>query len=105
MVITDSGCAGRFGSLVIDADLPVVPFDGAHGRPVEPQERCLYLHDGSCLECVMYCPVGALDENEPLDKQRCYQRLLSVSQEYEDLGLADVCGKCAVGPCAFESAV
>jgi len=97
MVITDSGCAGRFGSLVIDVDLPI--------KSVEPRERCLYLYDDSCLECVMYCPIGALDENEPLDKQRCYQRLLKVSQEYKDLGLADVCGKCAIGPCAFESAV
>ncbi|MGD9100897.1 MAG: epoxyqueuosine reductase, partial [Anaerolineae bacterium] len=73
--------------------------------PAEPRQRCLYFHDGSCLECVARCPVGALDENDPLDKQRCYDRLLSVSQEYAHLGLADVCGKCAVGPCAFESAV
>jgi epoxyqueuosine reductase QueG len=97
MVITDAGCAGRFGSLVLDTRLPITP--------TEPRQRCLYFHDGSCLECVARCPVGALDENAPLDKQRCYSRLLSVSQEYAHLGLADVCGKCAVGPCAFESAV
>jgi epoxyqueuosine reductase QueG len=97
MAITDSGCAGRFGSLVLEAELPITP--------IEPRERCLYFHDGSCLECVFRCPVQALDESEPIDKHHCYQRLRRVAQEFEHLGLADVCGKCAIGPCTFESAV
>ena len=97
MVITDAGCAGRFGSLVLDVELPV--------EPVAPRERCLYFHDESCLECVQRCPVGALDASDPLDKQGCYRRLLAVAHEYEDLGLVDVCGKCAIGPCSLTSAV
>jgi epoxyqueuosine reductase QueG len=97
MVITDSGCAGRFGSLVLDADLA--------GNPLPPRERCLYFHEGSCLECVQRCPAGALDANLPLDKRGCYDHLLRVAQRYRDLGLVDVCGKCAIGPCSFESAV
>jgi epoxyqueuosine reductase QueG len=101
MVITDAGCAGRFGSLVLNADLPVTP--------TEPRERCLYFYDGSCLECVMRCPVAALEANGPesgsLDKQRCHSHLHTVAEAYGSLGLADVCGKCAVGPCSFESAV
>jgi epoxyqueuosine reductase QueG len=97
MVITDAGCAGRFGSLVVDADLLAAT--------APPCERCLYFYDGSCLECVQACPAGALDTNEPLDKQACYRRLLDVAAAYEDLGLADACGKCATGPCALESAV
>ncbi len=97
MVITDAGCAGRFGSLVLDAELP--PYLAA------TRERCLYFHDGSCLECVARCPVGALDPQESLDKHRCYQHLLLVAAGYADLGLADVCGKCAVGPCSLASAV
>jgi len=97
MVITDAGCAGRFGSLVLDAELPV--------EPAAPRERCLYFYDGSCLECVQRCPVGALGTSESLDKQRCYRRLLDVAHEYEELGLADVCGKCAIGPCSLASAV
>jgi epoxyqueuosine reductase QueG len=105
MVITDSGCAGRFGSLVIDADISTELAKVLPITPTEPRERCLYFHDGSCLECVMRCPVGALDESDPIDKQRCYERLLNVAQEYRHLGLADVCGKCAIGPCSFESAV
>jgi epoxyqueuosine reductase len=97
LVITDAGCAGRFGSLVLDADLPAAP--------AEPRERCLYFHDGSCLECVMRCPVGALDADQPIDKQLCWRRCQDVAQRFRDLGWADVCGKCAIGPCSFESAV
>lgn len=97
MVITDAGCAGRFGSLVLDADLAV--------PEVEPRQRCLYFHDGSCLECISRCPVSALDAGAPLDKQACHEHLHSVAEHYQALGLVDVCGKCAIGPCSIESAV
>ena len=97
MVITDAGCAGRFGSLVLDADLPITP--------AEPRQRCLYFHDGSCLECVQRCPVGALDPSRPLDKQLCRHHQKTVAQKYGVVSPADVCGKCAIGPCSFESAV
>jgi hypothetical protein len=49
-------------------------------------------------------PVGALDASAALDRQVCYERLLAVSRQFEDLGPADACGKCAVGPCALEAA-
>jgi epoxyqueuosine reductase QueG len=97
MVITDAGCAGRFGSLVVDADLPTTPS--------RPRERCLYFHDGSCLECVLRCPAGAISESEPLDKARCHENLRNVTRVFAHIGKADVCGKCAVGPCSLESAV
>lgn len=96
MVITDVGCAGRFGSLVIDAELLVIS--------AEPRDRCLYFRDGSCLACIARCPVGALTE-EGVDKQRCWKRCLEVAAEYEHVGKAEVCGKCAIGPCSFESAL
>jgi epoxyqueuosine reductase len=97
LVITDAGCAGRFGSLVVDAELP-------RFAP-KPRERCLYFHDGSCVECVMRCPVGALDEANGIDKQCCWARCLETAARFTDLGQADVCGKCSYGPCALESAV
>jgi epoxyqueuosine reductase QueG len=97
MVITDSGCAGRFGSLVVDVDLPI--------GPTESEERCLYFHDGSCRACVVCCPVNALKEDGSIDKHRCYQQCLRGANEFQHLGLADVCGKCALGPCSFKSAV
>jgi epoxyqueuosine reductase QueG len=97
MVITDVGCAGRFGSLVLDAELPV--------PEPKARERCAYYHDQSCLECAMRCPVSAIDAAEPLDRQRCWHRCQEIAEDFREVGLAEVCGKCAIGPCSFESAV
>ncbi len=97
MVITDSGCAGRFGSLVTDADLPTTD--------ASSQARCLYLHDGSCQACVARCPIEALSETDGIDRQRCYARCLEMNERFNHLGPAEVCGKCAIGPCSFTSPV
>jgi len=98
MLITDLGCAGRFGSLVVDAFLEPT------SEP-EPPTRCLYFHDRSCTVCVDRCPVGALTE-DGFDKHRCYRWLLEVAERFRHVGYADVCGKCAVfGPCALKPAV
>ena len=93
MVITDSGCAGRFGSLVLDAD--VAP------EPVAQKERCKHYTSGACLECVELCPVGALKPDGSLDRQLCWSQCKSVAKGFTVLGLAYVCGKCATGPCAL----
>ncbi len=92
MLITTSGCAGRFGSLVISAEIPPTP------RPT--RELCRYYREGKCLYCVNNCPIEAL-QVQYLDKQKCYKRLLEVDNQFSDLDLCDVCGKCAVGPCAM----
>jgi epoxyqueuosine reductase len=94
-VITDSGCAGRFGSLVVDIDLPI--------RKSDPKERCMFYVDGSCLECVLRCPVGALDPLEGLDKYLCWEKCQSNAEKLKEMGSATVCGKCAVGVCAMAS--
>jgi epoxyqueuosine reductase QueG len=99
MVITDSGCAGRFGSLVLDAELPI--------KKPPPKERCEYYDTGTCLECVLRCPVQALNEHAPFDRLACWRQCRKNGTDFIDLR-ADVyvCGKCAVfGPCALESAV
>ena len=97
LVITDAGCAGRFGSLVIDADLPV--------SVTERKQRSLFFHDGSCVESVVRCPIGALSENGEVDKQSCWNRLKKIAKEFEHLGPATVCGQCSYGPCAVKSAI
>lgn len=95
MLITSSGCAGRFGSLVID--FPLTP------SPLNTDQLCHFFRDGKCLACVKKCPSGALTP-EGLDKQICYKYLLEADSYYNDLGLCDVCGKCATwGPCAVIS--
>lgn len=91
LLITAAGCAGRFGSTVISAKIPPSP------RPTI--ENCHYIRDSKCQFCVSNCPTGALTI-QGLDKQRCYAHLLEVDKQFPDLGLCDICGKCAVGPCA-----
>ncbi len=91
MLITAAGCAGRVGSIVLD-------------RPIDPTPRpekhnCLFHSGGQCLYCVRNCPTGALTR-DGLDKQKCYERCLAVDAYYSELGVCDVCGKCATGPCA-----
>lgn len=97
MLITDAGCAGRCGSLVID--VPVTPT--SRTQP----ERCRFFFDESCTYCVDACPAGALRLAAPgewnIEKQRCHQYILSMSEKWG----ADCCGKCAIGPCALGSSV
>lgn len=91
LLITSAGCAGRLGSLVVDCRLPETP--------VFRQQVCPRLQGRSCYTCLRRCPVQALTP-EGLDARKCYRNLLKVSEEFKDLGLCDVCGKCATGPCA-----
>lgn len=97
MLITEKGCCGRLGSVVIDAVIPPTP------RP--EQERCLYKHNGSCRLCERRCPAEALGE-DPFHRHACYHRLMENAKMYERYGLADVCGKCAtIVPCSFHDPV
>ncbi len=91
MLITERGCAGRLGSLVIDARLP------ASDRRTRP--CCRHYRGEQCLVCVRRCPVEALDSTG-FARLRCYARLLTVDAHFEDLESVDVCGKCATGPCS-----
>ena len=102
MVITDAGCAGRLGSLVVGAPLPAGIVTADSVIPAPSRQRCRYFVNGSCLDCVAACPAVALDPAAGLDKAACYHQLLSRAGAFRDIGLADVCGKCAVmGPCAI----
>ncbi len=93
MLITSVGCAGRIGSILIDS--LITPSEKA-----DLHRYCGYYQDGSCNWCLEVCPVSALTR-ERFDRQRCYKQLLKVNKFYSDLDLCDVCGKCAVGPCAL----
>jgi epoxyqueuosine reductase len=90
MLITRAGCAGRLGSIVLDAPLP----------PTPPPAGSYCAFDRGCRECVRRCPAGAL-QDDGLDRARCYAQCLANDAAFP-AWLADVCGKCAVGPCALQ---
>ena len=97
MLITAAGSCGRLGSLVTSARLEPTP------RSTQP--ACLYTYDRSCAACVKRCPSGALTE-QGFDRHTCYALCLQNADEYQRLGLADVCGKClSVVPCSFTDPV
>jgi epoxyqueuosine reductase QueG len=90
MLITEAGCAGRFGSIVLDVEVDLPP------RQLLG-EVCSF--DRGCRACVKKCPVGALTEDS-FDRHHCYEMCLDNDARFPDW-LADVCGKCATGPCAM----
>ena len=98
LVITDAGCTGRFGSIVIDAELPI--------EKPERKERCEYFELGTCIDCIIGCPVNAISEEEPFDRHACRKHCIKNANDFLDLGEeVKVCGKCAVvGPCALGAA-
>ncbi len=93
MLITESGCCGRVGSLVTDLKLTPTP---RYNR-----ELCLHKAEGSCGRCAEKCVNDALSI-EGLGKHKCYEMCLINAGRLSDLeSIADVCGKCLVGvPCS-----
>lgn len=95
MLITDSGCAGRYGGFVISA--------AADYTPVVTEEYCLYKLNKSCGLCVKNCPAGALTYTG-LDKARCSNQINNVTDKYFGGDrIYRVCGKCAALPCATKN--
>jgi len=102
MLITPSGCTGRLGSLVTEAELEDSPL-------IETKEACLLKAGHKCGKCIEACPVSALSENH-FDRQGCWKRLKENRRTLE--GFSDlpesthVCGKCAaLMPCSFKNPV
>jgi epoxyqueuosine reductase QueG len=93
MLITESGCCGRIGSLITNLQLTPTP------RPT--REYCLHKADGSCGRCAKKCVNSSLTIDS-LDKHKCYEMCLINADRLSDLeSIADVCGKCLVGvPCS-----
>lgn len=85
MLITPEGCAGRFGSVIISQEIQPT-------NRIE-EEFCIYYKNGGCLECINACPVNALHIDD-FDRFKCYERLLLNANQFTDIGLCDVCGKC-----------
>lgn len=92
LLITDSGCCGRLGSLVTTMPIPATPRLDI--------EYCLAKAGGKCHACVFRCRYGALFKTH-YDRHACYRQCLVNDAHFPDLPLTDVCGKCACGvPCS-----
>jgi epoxyqueuosine reductase QueG len=94
MFITEQGCCGRLGSIVTNYEFEYPP-------PAKLEEKCLFKRDGSCGICRQKCIIGAFDDGD-FDRASCYRVCLDNAHYHEDMGVADVCGKCCVGlPCSL----
>lgn len=95
MLITKIGCAGRYGSFIIDR---AVKYD-----EVVKEEYCLYKRNKTCGACIKNCPVGALSY-EGTDKAKCSSRLDYMADKYFDgIHIYSSCGKCICEPCATKN--
>lgn len=102
MLITPSGCTGRLGSLVTEADLGDHPI-------IETDQACLLKAGKKCGKCIEACPVNALSENG-FERRKCWNRLnenRKILDFFSDLPQSThVCGKCAaLMPCSFSNPV
>jgi epoxyqueuosine reductase len=102
MLITPSGCTGRLGSFVTEAELGDHPL-------IQTEEACLLKAGRKCGKCMEACPVQALKENV-FDRRGCWDRLNENRRTldyFSDLPeTTHVCGKCAaMMPCSFKNPV
>jgi epoxyqueuosine reductase QueG len=107
MLITKSGCCGRYNSVITNMAIE-------HDGPLK-EEYCLYKRNNSCGACVLKCPTGALTKTG-FDRVKCFEQCMlnagvhrgygnsytsKAGEEPEESG-SDVCGKCLIGvPCTF----
>jgi len=88
-IITEKGAAGRLGSVIVSAPLPIT-----ERSYTSLDEYCI-----KCGQCIDRCPVGAISLESGKDNYACHQQL-QVTQELFPGYYG--CGKCQVGvPCEF----
>ncbi len=100
-LITEKGIAGRFGSIVTDAEFPTTP------RPyTTPFEYCIM-----CGACAVNCPVDAIDPSKGVaagkDHVAC-KTFCDFTEVMQRCGAGERkrygCGKCQVNvPCEFRN--
>ncbi len=87
-LITEKGCAGRFGSVITDLDL----------TPTERPYTDLYEYCNACHACIDRCPVHAISpegKNHPPCHKFQDEMMIKFTPRYG-------CGKCQTGvPCEY----
>lgn len=93
MLISEKGCAGRYGSIVTDLKI--------EASERKEEEKCLNKAGYDCRRCVERCVNNSL-QIDSFDRFKCYELLLENVELHSEIGLTDVCGKCCVDlPCSF----
>ncbi len=96
-LISEKGCAGRYGSVITDIDLAPTPRT-AKGL----MENCLDDGDGVCNKCIERCPADAIS-HEKKDHNACMMYIIEnvVGVYPEKYGVyTSGCGKCQTStPC------
>jgi len=94
MLITEYGCCGRLGSIIINCEL------SEYIKTETPKEKCLNKINGSCGICRRRCVTDSFSDNN-FDRYKCYKQCLENAEYHKNTGYADVCGKCLVDlPCS-----
>ena len=98
MLITESGCCGRLGSVITDAALTPTPRTD--------EEYCLYKFNGTCKKCIDRCVNDAFQPEDgeiSCNRWKCNEQIFSKKSNREyPIGLGDTCGKCMCGvPCSL----
>lgn len=97
LLITESGCCGRLGSVITDIELtPTTRTD---------EEYCLYKYNGTCQKCIKRCVNNAFpiqNSSVSFDRKKCNEQIYDkIIPEYP-IGFGDTCGKCMCGvPCSL----
>lgn len=97
-LVSERGCAGQYGSVITDIDLPISPRVAKGLR-----DNCLSERDGGCDVCIRRCPAGAITR-EGKDHEKC--KLFLVEKVENVYGgkygyFTGACGKCQTNtPCS-----
>lgn len=88
-IITEKGAAGRLGSVIVSAPLPIT-----ERNYTELDEYCI-----KCGKCIERCPAGAISFENGKDNYACHQQLSATQELFPGYY---GCGKCQVDvPCEF----
>lgn len=88
-LITQKGCAGRYGTVVTNLEIEPTP------RTLGLRDNCLYDAEGTCGLCIARCPAGAITPAKK-DHTKCLDFLLNRVVAEHGPGLNVFVGGCGL---------